>query len=94
MEFKYGVLGSGSSIFPYWGVFFFRGVLKFLQQNDTRLRVLVRPGHRLGSGTQPFSPVLRQWKGKKKGKRNHSLLGGGFKYFLFSPLFGEDSHFD
>ena len=23
-----------------------------------------------------------------------SRLGGGFKYFLFSPLFGEDSHFD
>ena len=22
------------------------------------------------------------------------LLGGGFKYFLFSHLFGEDSHFD
>ena len=22
------------------------------------------------------------------------LLGGGFKYFLFSPLAGEDSHFD
>ena len=22
------------------------------------------------------------------------LLGGGFKDFLFSPLFGEDSHFD
>ena len=21
-------------------------------------------------------------------------LGGGFKYLLFSPLFGEDSHFD
>ena len=21
------------------------------------------------------------------------FLGGGFKYFLFSPLFGEDSHF-
>ena len=21
-------------------------------------------------------------------------LGGGFQYFLFSPLFGEDSHFD
>ena len=21
-------------------------------------------------------------------------LGGGFKYFLFSLLFGEDSHFD
>ena len=24
----------------------------------------------------------------------HSQLGGGFKHFLFSPLFGEDSHFD
>ena len=23
-----------------------------------------------------------------------AYLGGGFKYFLFSPLFGEDSHFD
>ena len=22
------------------------------------------------------------------------ILGGGFKYFLFSPLFGEDSYFD
>ena len=22
------------------------------------------------------------------------LLGGGFKYFLFSPLFGEDFQFD
>ena len=22
------------------------------------------------------------------------LLGGGFKYFFFSPLLGEDSHFD
>ena len=23
-----------------------------------------------------------------------ALLGGGFKYFPFSPLLGEDSHFD
>ena len=22
------------------------------------------------------------------------VLGGGFKYFSFSPLFGEDSHFE
>ena len=30
------------------------------------------------------------------GSTNHVQcdLGGGFKYFLFSPLFGEDSHFD
>ena len=24
----------------------------------------------------------------------YNYLGGGFKYFLFSSLFGEDSHFD
>ena len=24
----------------------------------------------------------------------NEILGGGFKYFLFSPLLGEDSHFD
>ena len=24
----------------------------------------------------------------------NQLLGGGFKHFLFSPLFGEDSQFD
>ena len=24
----------------------------------------------------------------------HNILGGGFKHFLFSPLFGEDYHFD
>ena len=33
---------------------------------------------------------------KKKGFPNKKLglgLGGGFKYFLFSALFGEDSHF-
>ena len=25
-------------------------------------------------------------------KNKIQILGGGFKYFLFSPLFGEDSH--
>ena len=25
---------------------------------------------------------------------SNPYLGGGFKYFLFSTLFGEDSHFD
>ena len=33
------------------------------------------------------------FSGKKK-PSNGTYLGGGFKYFLFSPLFGEDSHFD
>jgi len=25
---------------------------------------------------------------------SRGVLGGGFKYLLFSPLLGEDSHFD
>jgi len=29
-----------------------------------------------------------------KNELNHGFLGGGFKYFLFSPLFGEDLNFD
>ena len=28
------------------------------------------------------------------GLKDDVMLGGGFKYFLFSPLFREDSHFD
>ena len=32
---------------------------------------------------------------RKREKSSHlTSLGGGFKYFLFSPLLGEDSHFD
>ena len=31
---------------------------------------------------------------KLKPLQPQSLLGGGFKYFLFTPLFGEDSQFD
>ena len=38
--------------------------------------------------TKPVS-----WKRKLVGWKI-TFLGGGFKHFLFSPLFGEDSHFD
>ena len=31
---------------------------------------------------------------KSKQKIHENPLGGGFKYFLLSPLLGEDSHFD
>ena len=34
----------------------------------------------------------RAWHGPDQ--LGYVYLGGGFKYFLFSPLFGEDSHFD
>ena len=31
---------------------------------------------------------------KKAPMKSHGFLGGGFKYFLFSPLFGEMIQFD
>ena len=34
--------------------------------------------------------IFFKWVGEKP----PTSLGGGFKYFLFLPLFGEDSHFD
>ena len=30
----------------------------------------------------------------QSGPKNNDTLAGGFKYFLFSPLFAEDFHFD
>ena len=41
--------------------------------------------------------ILKDAKKKlRKQKKTGPIgwLGGGFKYFFFSPLFGEDSHFD
>ena len=38
-----------------------------------------------GGLTEPKQATLRD-------QRLHTFLGGGFKYFLCSPLFGEDSH--
>ena len=39
----------------------------------------------MGSGDEMSQLWIRDVK---------DLLSGGFKYFVFSPLFGEDSHFD
>ena len=39
-----------------------------------------------------FSTIPR--KPNPRGSMYGIYLGGGFKYFLFSPLFGEDSHVD
>ena len=39
-----------------------------------------------------FGEEMSQDVGRKIHEKH--LLGGGFKYFLFSPLFGEDSQFD
>ncbi len=37
---------------------------------------------------------VEQWNMDFPGGGFRFKLGGGFKYFVFSPLFGEDSHFD
>ena len=49
-----------------------------------------------------FKKRLFGWPNKKRSsqpqlRKNYETekwLGGGFKHFLFSALFGEDSHFD
>ena len=52
---------------------------------------------------RPMDPVevvivdrcgLTQGFEKKKGQKPWKMLGGGFKHFLFSPLFGEMIPFD
>ena len=44
----------------------------------------------------PMASVVNSSIFRESSNKNLSseVLGGGFKYFLFSPLFGEDSHFD
>ena len=37
---------------------------------------------------------IETWEFMIQKKVKVCFLGGGFKYFLFSPLLGEDSHFD
>ena len=39
-------------------------------------------------------PIDDMGVGENKLPLRYSKLGGGFKYVLFSPRFGEDSHFD
>ena len=45
-------------------------------------------------GPQKIRPVLTNAMEPTKIPPKGKKLGGGFKYFLFSPVFGEDSHFD
>ena len=49
----------------------------------------------LSVGPEPTIVYKREWHGAPfLWLKIHRLLGGGFKYLLFSLLFGEDSHFD
>ena len=56
-------------------------------------------GPRRGQGKGSLKLLLQIFGGVKTWKHckymvHTANLGGGFKYFLFSTLFGEDSHFD
>ena len=47
------------------------------------------------AGVEPREPRLQlEVSFSEHCERIGEDLGGGFKYFLFSSLFGEDSHFD
>ena len=49
-------------------------------------------GKTAGEGRCRKASFFRKKRTSQKGI--YIILSGGFKYFLFSPLFGEDSHFD
>ena len=51
-------------------------------------------GHRVDEITLHFSPTWQAGKSPLFKKWEIHLLGGGFKHFLCSSLFREDSHFD
>ena len=48
----------------------------------------------LAFGEKKRHTNLRKKKDTPKSVCSRIFLGGGFKHFLFSPLFGEDSQFD
>ena len=47
-----------------------------------------------GAGGEKGSPFMIDIIGGQGAMPCYPQLGGGFKHFLFSPLFGEDFHFD
>ncbi len=55
-----------------------------------------QPSHESKVGFAEFRGAEPSLKGQGDGDpgKGLALLGGGFKYFVFSPLFGEMIHFD
>ena len=49
---------------------------------------------RLGFWVCVFAWLVEIHSPRSPKTMNKKLLGGGFKHFLFSLLFGENSHFD
>ena len=78
----------------------FRKVFRKMPSKFNRLFIVSVTGSlklssvvRLGKSSKFVAP-LKQTQFGTLCQLNHLILGGGFKDFLFSPVFGEDSHFD
>ena len=57
--------------------------------------IKLRVGNFLGTGRfTAEKEVTPNGGGLVTESHQNAFLGGGFKYFLFSPLLGEDSYFD
>ena len=65
-----------------------QALLEQLREDEARKEAQEERFRRLFPGRKPH--LFWHWMFYTPGR----LLGGGFKYFLFSPLLGENSHFD
>ena len=66
---------------------------KFLESKGFSLSEKGFGGESFGFGCFLVT-TLQIWWNLHQHKSADLYLGGGFKHFLFSPLFGEDSNFD
>ena len=81
-----GYEGGRSKVAEKWMVMF------------SRVRGIITPSSHSSMvqwqiGVSPKEVALLPFKYISHFPLNHDCLGGGFKYCLFSPLFGEDSQF-
>ena len=72
--------------------------LKKKQQTNTQIAAQQRsqpPHSPIKFVSDPRCNIIEKWidPAGTEWEKLSGWLGGGFKYFLFSPLFGEDSHF-
>ena len=73
-----------------------RDISYWTKMNDSQLDLQETICGQVGASAEDAVSVLQpSWRLVLcEGSECRTLLGGGFKYFLCSPLFGEDDHFD
>ena len=86
VEAQFGADGSSPIVTLYWQALRVAGVISFRAPEGGVRWILFQVA---------LSCTEKSWWMDEGGvKTPKNQLGGGFKYFLFSPLVGEDSHFD